>query len=96
VNLPKDVFKEGGSGTSLALFWISVDIPLYRPRYQYFIQNDTISIKFYRISFWTDMSGYIVTWPICQSISEMNISDISSRDAFDELLQTDLMSFYKR
>ena len=50
---------------------------------RYFIQNNTISVKFYRISFWTDMSRYIAMWPIYDSISEMNILDISPRDAFE-------------
>ena len=47
------------------------EIPIYRPKYRYFIQNDTLSVKIYRISFWTDMGPYIATWPIYRPISEM-------------------------
>ena len=43
----------------------------YRPRYRYFIQNDTISVKIYRISFWTDIGRYIATWLIYRPIFEM-------------------------
>jgi len=67
------------------------DIPVYRLRYRYLIQNDTTSVKFYWISFWTDMSWYITTWPIYRPISEMKISD-----AFEKLLQTHSRSFYKK
>jgi len=49
-------------------------IPVYQSRYRYFIQNNTISVKFYRISFWTDMSRYITMWPIYRPIFEMKIS----------------------
>ena len=42
------------------------------------------------------MGRYLATWPIYRPISEMNIFDISPRDAFEELLQIDLRSFYKR
>ena len=39
------------------------------------------------------LDRYIATWPIYCPMSEMNISDISPRDAFEELLRTHLMSF---
>jgi len=42
------------------------------------------------------MGRYIATWPIYRPIAEMNISDISPRDTFEEFLQTHLRSFYKR
>ena len=41
------------------------------------------------------MGRYIAAWLIYRPISEMKISDISSCDAFKELLQTHLRSFYK-
>ena len=75
----------------------------YQPIYRYigwdtgiFIQNDMISVKFYRISFWTDMGRYVTKWPIYLPISEMKIYDILPRDAFEELLQMHLRNFYKR
>ena len=78
----RDKIVSGGATSSTILI-----IPVYRPRYWYFIQNDMISAKFHRILFWTDMSRYIATWLIYWPISEMNISDISPCDAFEEFLQ---------
>ena len=72
------------------------DILVYRLRYMYFIQNDTINAKFYRIFFLDRYGQNIATWPIYGLMSEMNISDISPRDAFEELLQTHLRNFYKK
>jgi len=42
------------------------------------------------------LGRYITTWPIRRLISEMNISDISPRDAFEEILYTHLRSLYKK
>jgi len=60
----------------------------YPKRYdKYKILSDT---------FWTDMSRYIATWLIYRPISEMKISDKSSCDIFEKILQMDLRSFYKK
>jgi len=42
-----------------------------------------------------DRYELIATWLIYRPISEMNIFDISPRDAFDELSQTHLRNFYE-
>ena len=57
-------------------FGILAEIPVFYPK---LYDKDKILLDII-------LDRYIVTWPIYQLISEMKLSDISSRDAFEELL----------